>query len=374
MDFDDDVDLRVISEIEKFWVALNQRTLYTMGILPSYTPPDKALGESIEYFHYSICADSRMKYLGENVVLIDPTILSDRNKICNAVISHLYGGRRIHTLFTGITDPKKAHLDFERILVDPDYVTSIYENADYARSHGYKFYGTTELHTSLQTAARNYCRIKYQDPERLARNTDIVEWVASWIEMGLVDRLLYKTKTLDQAFSQIITLPGIGAYYGYHLAVDCSLFHSTPYRHDEPFCVPGPGCCETLKLIFPNLTKEKKFPYGEAVVWIAENQDRLFPNLTHHPALWNIQANGKKMFPFEQDKLFPYSCEVGLCQTGIYWHLKKNPHLQERRSVGADPDLTPILLREQGNPVSPVAKVKTKIEAINNNATCLLEF
>lgn len=374
MNFSSDVDQTVIDQIQHFWLKVNERTLFSRGVLPSYDKQgDDALGQDVEYFHFNICADSRMAYLGNNIVLIDPTILSDRNKVCNAVIAHLYGGRCIHSLFTGISDPQKAHLDFERILVDPAYVEEIRANAAYAKSHGYKFYGTTELHTSLQTAARNHCRQKYGDPDRAASNVDIVEWVASWIASGLVDDLMYTTPTLAESFRKICTLPGVGAYYGYHLAVDFSLFHMTPYRHDEAFCVPGPGACETVNQIFPNLTKQKKFPYGEAVVWVADNQKTLFPQLTFHENLWNIEAHGKKLFPFEQDKLMTYGTEVGLCQFGVYQHLTRNPHLIERRTVGSDPDLTPIKLREAGTPVEPMKNDKKQAKVVQSKTT-LLEF
>ena len=353
INFAQEIDRKVVADIEKFWIKLDERVLYTMGVRETYdTGGDAALGNDVEYFHFSICADARMRYLGENVVLIDPAILSDRNKICNAAIAHLYGGRRIHTIFSGISDPKRAHLDFERIdRGDQAYMRAIVDNAVYARSHGFKFYGTTELHTSLQTAARNFCREKYGDPTRPATNTDIVEWIASWISSGLVDDLIQRTPTLAEAYRRITGLPGVGAYYGYHFGVDCSLFHMTPYRHDERFCVPGPGCQETLNLLFPKVGK--KLPYGDAVIWICENQKELFPNLKFNKALWNIEANGKKMFPFEQDKLMVYGSEVGLCQHSIYRRLSQNPHLIEKRKVGVDPDITPIRLREEGTPVTP---------------------
>lgn len=376
IDFTKHVDHSVIAEIEKFWLKINERVLHKMGVkgYENYDPTEPALGLDVEYFHFSICADDRMKYIGKNIVLIDDAALSPRNKLCNAAIAHLYGGRRIHTIFTGITDPKKAHLDFERINAgDQDYLQEVYANADYAKSHGFKFYGTTELHTSLQTAARNFCREKYNQPDRPAKNTDIVEWIAGWIRSGLVDDLLYKTRTLDEAYEKITSLRGVGAYYGYHFGVDCSLLHSTPYRHDEKFCVPGPGCQETLRMVFPTLGQ--KMPYGDAVVWIAEHQDSLFPNLKHHPALWNIEDDqGKKLFPFEQDRLMVYGSEVGLCQFSILTRLRSFPHLIEKRQCGSDPDLTPILLREQGNPILPTKKQTKVKEEVNTNAHCLLEF
>ncbi len=373
MNFKQDLDRSIIPQIERFWTKVNERTLHAMGV-PGYetydTGGDEALGSDVEYFHFSICADSRMRYIGENLVLNDDPALDEDNKLCNAVITHLYGGRRINTIFSGRTDPKKAFLDFRRLHVDAGYVQDVVGNAAYAKSHHYKFYGTTELHTSLQTAARNYCRSKYSEPTRAATNTDILEWVASWISDGTVARLK-RARDLENAFAVICSLPGIGSYYGYHLGVDSSLFPFTAFNHDEKFCVPGGGCQVTLAQLFPSISKHKS-AYGEAVVWIEENQKDLFPNLTFHPALWNIEAGGKKVFPFEQNKLMVYGLEVGLCQFGVYQHLKKNPHLIERRKVGQDPDLTPIAEREKGNPLSPVQKVK-KSDTIKPQ-TNLLEF
>lgn len=347
------VDRNVAVGIEHFWYKLNQRTLFKMKVLPTYDcVGDEALSEDVEYFHYSICADDRMKYLGNNVVL-EPS-LSDRNKLCNAVIAHLYGGRNIHSLLTGITDFKRAHLDFERINTDPAYVGWMYANVEYAKLHGYKFYGTTELHTSLQTAARNFCREKYSEPERIASNTDIVEWVAGMITSGLVDDLLYRTKTLEEAYVRISSLYGIGAYYGYHLACDCSLLRVTPYNHDEKFCVPGSGARATMNMLFPTLVQRtKKVPYGELIVWTEEHQQQLYPKLEFHPALWNVThaLTGEKLFPFEQDKLMVYGSEVGHCQASIYFRLRDNLELVKNRLCGKDPDLTPIKLREEGKPI-----------------------
>jgi hypothetical protein len=368
------LDWKRVKDVEHFFFKINERLLHKMGALSSYDDGgEAALGQDVEYFHFSICGDDRMRYLGQNVVLEDS--LNDRNKACNAVISHLYGGRRIHSLLTGITDPKKAHLDFERINVDPDYVQWMRENAEYAKLHGHKFYGTTELHTSLQTAARNFCRVKYNDSTRAASNTDIVEWIAGFISKGLIDKIL-GAKNLQETFNLITSEQGIGAYYGYHLGIDCSLIPGTAYHHDEKFCVPGPGACHTMDLMFPTLhQKVKKMPYGDLVVWIEQNQKRLYPRISFNPVLWNIEnaANGKKMFSFNQDKFMVYGCEVAHCQYGIYDRLKNNPHLIEKRRCGVDPDLSALVSREQGNPLPAPSKGKVTTH-VNTSLNCLLEF
>jgi hypothetical protein len=368
--FDKALDLAVVKDIEHFFTKINERLLFKMGERPSYdTGGEAALGLEVEYFHFNITGDDRMRYMGQNVVL-EP--LSDRNKFCNAVITHLYGGRCINSIFSGKVDPKKAHLDYERLAVDDAYVQEFYANAAYAKMHGYKFYGTTELHTSLQTAARNFVRHKYNQPDRAANNTDIVEWVANWVASGLVDDIL-SSKKLEEVYNKITTLPGVGAYYGYHLSVDSSLIPGTAYNHDEPFCVPGPGCCATLDMMFPTLKAAiKKMPYGELIPWIEQNQQKLYPNVPFDPALFNItnEATGTKVFGFEQDKFMVYGLEVGHCQYGIYDRLKKNPHLIEKRKCGSDPDLSAIKAREDGNPI----EFSVKNEKKNTAAVCLLEF
>jgi hypothetical protein len=367
------LDWNRVKEVEHFFIKVNERLLYKMGVLPSYsTDGDAALGEEVEYFHFNITGDDRMRYIGHNIVLEDS--LSPQNKLCNSIITHLYGGRCINSLLTGKTNPKEAHLDFNKINSDAAYVEWMYDNARYAKSHGFKFYGTTELHTSLQTAARNFCRTKYSDQDRPASNTDIAEWVAGFITSGLVDEIL-GAKTLEEAYTKINSVYGIGAYYGYHLGVDSSLTPGTKFHHDEKFCVPGPGACHTLNLMFPKLKEKiKKMPYGELIIWIEQNQQKLYPQVYFHPALYNIENNGKKMFSFDQNKFMVYATEVGHCQYGIYDRLKNNPHLIERRRCGVDPDLTTIRLREEGNPVTPDEFKMQKLQATNSSALCLLEF
>lgn len=347
--FEHAIDLKVAKDIEYFFININDRLLYKMNFLDNYFPPEEALGLNVEYFHFNLTGDDRMRYIGENIVLEDH--LSDENKMCNAIITHLYGGRRINSLLTGIIDPKKAHIDFNKINTNAEYVKQLSEVVTYAKKHGYKFYGTTELHTSLQTAARNFCRWKYSDKNRPVSNLDIVEWVANFINIGLINKIL-NSNTLKEAFDYINLIDGIGAYYGYHLSVDSSLVPNTKFHHDEKFCVPGKGACYTLDLLFPTLKQYiKKIPYGELIIWIEENQTKIYPNITFHPSLFNIInfTNGKKLLKFDQTKLMVYGLEVGHCQYGIYDRLKKHPNLIKKRKCGTDPDLTLLESRNQNN-------------------------
>ncbi len=360
-DFRSDLDRSITPKLERFWKKLEERFLFQAGERGEYDDEgDAALGLDVEYFLPNICADARYRYLGENIVLNTDAKLTPANKVGNALVSHLYGGRRIHTLFTGITDPKRAFVDFERISTrDLDYVAHLRSNAEYAKLHGYKFYGTTELHTSLQTSGRNFVRELYGEPDRAASNTDILEWIGGWIRSGLMQDLI-GAGSLGEAYSVLCSLPGVGPYYGYHGAVDGSLFHFTRYRHDDAFCMPGSGCKATLQKLFPTLSRSTKFPFGEAVLWLEQNQKELFPDLTFHKVLWNIEVAGQKLFPFEQDHLTAYAIEVGTCQYSVYERLSERPELIANRRCAQDPDLTPLIMRERGNPILPQQKSSVK--------------
>lgn len=56
-------------------------------------------------------------------------------------------------------------------------------------------------------------------------------------------------------------------------------------------------------------------------------------------------------------------------EVGHYDRLSSNPHLIEKRKCGSDPDLTPLIMREQGNPIQPLGKPKKAVVT-----SSLLEF
>lgn len=334
------VDMAVMAQFEFFLNKVSERTDKAFGLRDTYQCDDEALGEEVEYFGFNILQDDRMRYIIENIVTIPDTELSQANKIGNTIISHFYGVRGIHSMVTGVKDPKKAHVDFERMAVDQAYLDEIYQHVAVAKAQGKRFYGTTELHTSLQTAARNYCREKYQDPARKASLTDILEWISSWTQDGTTNRIL-NVKSLEEMFNLLCEKPGIGEYYGYHCATSNSVNPALQYQHDEWFCAPGPGAKESLNLMFKPLKdsgKVAKLPYGDLTIWIRENQNTLFKHIHIHPFFHNYQVNGLNVFADSQHELKVYGTEVALCQFGVYCHLKAHPHLISKRKVARDTD------------------------------------
>jgi hypothetical protein len=344
INFAEYVDINELKKFENFLHKVNEKWELQYGLRTNYDfGDDLALAPDVEFFGSFITQDDRMRYIIENIVAIPDTKLSQANKIGNTIISHFYGARGIHQIMSGINDPMIAHVDFERLNKDKDYLEHIKENANIAKQSGKKFYGTTELHTSLQTAGRNFCRVKYDEPSRKSSNVDILEWIASWTTNGMIDKIL-EAKTLAEMFKVLTSNHGIGEYYGYHCATSNSVNTALPFHHDETFCAPGPGAKASLDNMFGPLKtsgKVKKMPYGDLVIWIRENQDNIFEvPVRSHPFFHNYEIDGQKVFKHDQDDLKIYTTEVSLCQFGIYCYLSQNPHLINKRKVARLEDTT----------------------------------
>lgn len=338
INYGDFIDREALSQFEYFLHKVNQKWEKQYGLRETYdNEGNAALHEDVEYFGMWTTCDDRLRYIIENIVAVPDSRLSPANKIGNTIISHFYGARGIHQITSGIKDPKMAHIDFERITRDVDYLNKIKENCAHAKKQGKKFYGTTELHTSLQTAARNFCRDKYADSARAASLTDILEWIGGWTLDGTIEKIL-EVDTLKGMFDVLTSKRGIGEYYGYHCATSNSVNYALPFHHDEEFCAPGPGARESLDRIFAPLKasgKLRKMPYGELTIWIRENQYKIFQQpVKSHPFFHNfITEDGIRVFQHEQDDLKVYTTEVSLCQFGVYMYLTANPHLISKRKV-----------------------------------------
>jgi hypothetical protein len=188
------LDWDVLKDYEHFVKMVNRRTLFQKGIVDSYNPTDPALGLEVEYFHPSITADDRMVYIMENIVTVPG--LKWQNVIGNTIISHFYGARGVHNILTGIDDDKKAHIDFiklgqeqiqfKKTEVVGEYTKQLRELAVQAKANKQKVWGTTELHTSIQTAGRRFVNEWYLGNARHDDKgtwSNVSEWIASWTHL-----------------------------------------------------------------------------------------------------------------------------------------------------------------------------------------------
>ena len=345
------LDRAVLKDYERFVNKVNERTLYQRGLKSEYdSSGDPALGLEVEYFHPSITADDRMVYIMENIVSIPS--LDWRDVIGNTIISHFYGARGVHSVLTGEEDPKKAHVDFVMLARDQinfsktgvvgKYTSDMRLRAVNAKKNKEKIWGTTELHTSIQTAGRRFVNALYKgDSRHEDKGTwlNVCEWVASWAynpssfnSERTVMEGLRTAESLEEAFSYLTGEKLIGEYYGYHCSTSNSVNPALNFVHDDTFVAPGPGARETLDVMFPRLPT-KKVSYGDRVVWVRENQHELL-NIKFHPSLWNYcNSYGVKIFEDNQDELKNYGTEVSLCQYSVYLRLKENPELISRRKI-----------------------------------------
>ena len=275
-----------------------------------------------------------------------------QNVIGNTIISHFYGARGVHNVLTGIDDDKKAHIDFVLIGKEQqdfkktgkvgEYTQHLREIAKQAKINKQRIWGTTELHTSIQTAGRRFVNEWYLGNARHDDKgtwSNVSEWIASWTHQPsgynskkTVMQGMREAKDLSEGFAYLTGENMIGDYYGYHCSTSNSVNPKLNFNHDSKFVAPGPGATETLEIMFPNLSK-KDVPLGERVVWIRENQKEIL-DIEFHKELWNYTTtNGIKIFEEEQNELKSYGTEVSLCQYSVYCRLKANPHLIKKRKV-----------------------------------------
>lgn len=363
-----------LAELKAFLMEMNQRALTDWHNQP-YTAPDKALEKTVMYFAPLMCAPSDRREVAKYIIGSTQPDLRDSipNQALNIFMTFLYGPSEIYHTITGHPDPEHAWVDFECLMHDDgSYLQELKENIVYTKSHGLKLWTTTELHTSIQTEARNYCRRKHGDAERPAGPTDLLEWMASWIKDGSLDRIL-EAKTLKGAYEAITKIRGIGPYYAGNPVMMLSALPGSSYRHTEAFCAPGGGALKTIEYL-----TGKKLGFDKAVACIAqlaEDQETLLPGLTVPEEFRNFHLpNGRWLFAEDQLRYTCNSFEVGMCQFSVYLKLKEEDEPAKRRPNPSMPNMHPLAERLAGRPLAPGKPAKKVAEEAPKTNTSLLEF
>ena len=326
-------DKNLMRDFNWFLYKVNQRACINLGYIDEEYQSlnrdgkeDYGLGKDVEYFHPTITLDDRMRYIAQNIAQAN---MSHFNILSNTIISHFYGARGVHQTVTGSDDPNDCFVDFDRIADgDTDLVERHRKIIDYQSKVNKKpIWGTTELHTSIQTGARNYCRQKSANPQREFHPVDVLEWVASFRDNGIGEKLL-KTDSMNEAYDILTTQKGIGEYYGFHCSASTSVLPFLKYHHDQRFVAPGPGARYTIQKLWPEAPKKL---YDEAIYFLRENSDEigLTENVEFHEKAYNIDG----IFTQEQDSLKYYGTEVLSCQFGIYLQIRNDKKACDRRKV-----------------------------------------
>ena len=197
-----------------------------------------------------------------------------------------------------------------------------------------KFWGETELHTSIQTAGRRFCNEYYlndrMSPVKGTTNS-VNEWLASFENSGLVDQMLENSGL--KAMCEILGSQwGIGDYYKFHGGSDLSLCPQLKAYIDERYVIPGPGASNVLKNLYPGLSK-KEASYSDRIIWLRENQKELLGLPKIHEFFHELVSNGISIFPEKINEIKTTQAEVLHCQFGIFEDLKKNPQKIAKRTV-----------------------------------------
>ena len=226
-------DKDLMLDFNHFLKKINTRSCINLGFIDEeynnlnrHGEVDYGLGIDVEYFHPTITLDDRMRYIGTIIAQHD---MSKFNILGNGIISHFYGARGVHMAVTNSTDPNNCFVDFDK-LADNDqlYLAELKSNIEIAKTKKRPIWGTTELHTSIQAASRNYCREKYNNPDRPFHPVDVVDWVASFKYNGTYKKLC-EAQNMQQAYTILRQLPGIGEYYGFHGAASTSVLPQMKY-------------------------------------------------------------------------------------------------------------------------------------------------
>lgn len=320
------ISLEVAEDCAFFFKKLNDRSKYKHGYIDEYDDEgEPALGLEVDYFHPQETQDDLMLNIMRNIVL-NP-LISPESRVCNTIISHFYGGRGIHQTMVGQQETSKGVVNFERLVSDPQYREDIRYNLKLADDLGLPIYSKTELRTSLFGSANRYVLENFG--EKSKDKINLLLWIASFIENGVTSRILH-SQSLEDVYNALTSLPGVGRYYGYNSGVANSLNPAVNAYHDEPFCVPGPGCQKTLDMLFG---ADCKIDYGKRVVWFRHNYEDFIGKFDLHPSSYNVVVDGIEIFKEPQDTLKVHGCEVALCQYGVFDRLRSEPHLAKRRVV-----------------------------------------
>lgn len=327
-------DKDLMKEFNWFLLKVNQRACIHQGYIDEtyegvnrHGDIDYGLGENVEYFHPTITLDDRMRFIGTQIASAPMSMM---NVVGNTFISHFYGGRGVHFLASG---KDGEFVDFDRFADnDQEYIRFVRNNLDKAIKNKQPIWGTTELHTSIQTAGRNFCRQKYNDANRSFHPVDVCEWVASFRDNGFLDRMLACNHMKD-IYNLLREQRGIGEYYGFHGAASSSVLPQVKYHHDQRFVAPGPGAIYTISLLWPNAPKKL---YDEAIYFMRENAEEigLTEGVEFHPSAYNIKLrDGSNLFEHAQDSLKYYGTEVLSCQFGVYLQIREDAKACARRQV-----------------------------------------
>jgi hypothetical protein len=322
-------------------------------------------GRPIPYFHPNRSFHDEIIWLNKNLYY-NPDV-SFTNRLANSAIVKFYGPSRTLSIITGQADDlpylvrtDKPYIDFEKLKTDAEYEYTLLSNINLAFANKEQLWGTTELRTSLQIAARNHARTAKSvyhhrslveprtgqtivqagvDPEdRKMRPSDMIVWIKSLADEWSA---FYQTKpTMKGSYEYLTALRGIGPYYGYHFSSNLSrmpgvgsaaiieiehkeAFEALNISHgaldeDADYVVAGPGASATLKALFPNCVINPKTTMS-MILKIRDQQHKYLDISSEMDYKYLSEAT-------ELGRFTTFGIEIASCQFNVFNRLKTNHH------------------------------------------------
>ena len=313
------------------------------GTLHKYKIGFKVDGKSVPYFHPNRSFHDEIIWLNENLFYSPQAKFED--KLINAAIVKFYGPSK--TLRMIIRDTGDDFVVYEKFINDPKYLQKLCVNLEEAVKNKEKIYGTTELRTSLQTAARNYARVvgspidkiekisASDRAKRMLRPSDILFWFTllgpEWVEF-------YKTSpNMKESFGFLNSYRGIGNYYGYHFSCNLArmpsvgnlIFEGMPGNIDEDdeYVVPGVGAMNAINWFYEHRGHSINYKVGKKLI----NAIR-----RHQNTFFDLKSSDKSDYYMKKVSELGYftnfGCEISCCQFGVYRKLREDKKLANRRA------------------------------------------
>lgn len=307
------------------WVLtfFRREALRDSGRISEYEYLDEhgpAMRQEVSYWNPNRSKHAEVFWL-ENFVFLPG--VSPRNRVCNAMAVKFVGMPTLTLVATDSCDYGQI-IDFDRYKEDRDYYSWINRNLD-ENHRKIAVWGRTQLQTSLQTAARNYCREVDGNPDQKFSLSQMIRWISHLDDLGMTSMVLDKKNRLRDVCEWLRQFKGIGNYFAYHPPCNFSRDKTTPHiDEDDDYCLPGPGSMNGLRYVFPDV-KMTPAMAEELIVSVKHNQHEFFEFSSEEEHEWyrkNLERGGN---------LTTFGTEITFCQFSVFMSIKDDPASQEKR-------------------------------------------
>jgi len=309
------------------WVIdfFKRETLRESGRIHEYQYPEEfgpAMRQEVSYWNPNRSKHAEVYWL-ENFVFNQDT--SMKNKILNAMAVKFVGMPTLTLVASDSTDYGKI-IDFDDYKQKGDYYHWINNNLD-TNKNKMKVWGATQLQTSLQTAARNFCREEDNNPEQKFGLSNMIRWMGHLDDLGMSKVVQDKNNKLGDVCDWFQTHRGIGPYFSYHPPCNFSRCADLPnIDEDDNYCLVGPGAKRGLEYVFPDVKFKNNAIMEAYILAVRDHQHEFFEMNDSESKFYkeNLERDGN---------LTTFGTEITFCQFNCFLGIKENSKAQTKRML-----------------------------------------